>query len=53
MFRLIWNIFYTKGVINLGNGNINAKRNNLTGAITLLLSKDTTDQMFTEVTDGS
>ncbi len=46
MFRLIWNIFYTKGVINFGDGNINAKRNKLTGSITLLLSNDTTKQLF-------
>lgn len=44
--RKLWNIFYTKGTVNFGDGALDAKRNKLTGTITLLLSNDTMNQLF-------
>ena len=46
MIKFVWKIFYTKGTVNFGNGSFDAKRNKLTGTITLLLSNDTMNQMF-------
>jgi len=48
MFKNIWKIFYTKGTINFGNGIFDAKRNKITGNISLLLSKDLMNQLFKE-----
>ena len=48
MFKVIWKIFYTKGTINFGDGSFDAKRNKLTGTITLMLGKDTMNQLFKE-----
>ena len=48
MFLKLWKIFYTKGTINFGNGLFDAKRNKMTGKITLMLSKDIMNQLFKE-----
>ena len=48
MFKKIWKIFYTKGTINFGNGLFDAKRNKITGTITLMLRKNTMNQLFKE-----
>ena len=46
MFRLIWKLLYSKGTVNFGNGSFDAKRNKITGSITLMLGKDTMNQLF-------
>jgi len=51
MFRLIWKLLYSKGTINFGNGSFDAKRNKITGTITLLLSKDLMNQLFKDNAD--
>jgi len=40
------NFLYEKGKIFLENGAIEAKRNRITGRVTLLLSDDTSKQLF-------
>lgn len=52
MFKLIWKIFYSKGTINFGNGNFDAKRNKITGTVTLLLGKNTMTQLFQVNSNG-
>ena len=44
----IWNWFYTKGTINFGNGHFDAKKNKITGKVSLMLSNDIMAQLFSE-----
>ena len=43
---IMFNFLYEKGKIFLGNGTIEAKRNKITGRVTLLLTDETTKQLF-------
>ena len=42
----MFNFLYEKGKIFLGNGAIEAKRNKITGTVTLLLSDETVKKLF-------
>lgn len=46
----MFNFLYEKGKIFLRNGVIEAKRNKLTGKVTLLLSNETTKKIFKKET---